>query len=137
MYTQAGPQGEPGEPGPAGPTGEDGETGLVFQDEPPASTNVLWVDTDETAIEIPSGGTTGQVLAKVDSTDFNTEWIDVDIAALDDLVAASVFPIKLNEQTISANYSIPLGYNGLSAGPITIASGVIVTIPTGSSWSVV
>jgi hypothetical protein len=120
-----------------GEDGTDGETGLVFQNEPPTSTNVLWVDTDEDVIEIPSGGTAGQVLAKVDSTDFNTEWIDVDISELDDLVAASVFPIKLNEQTIVANYSIPSGYNGLSAGPITIASGVIVTIPTGSSWSVV
>ena len=46
-------------------------------------------------------------------------------------------PIKLNGQVISANYSIPVGYNGLSAGPITIASGVTVTIPDGSAWSVV
>ena len=46
-------------------------------------------------------------------------------------------PIKLNGQTISSNYSIPVGYNGLSAGPITIASGVTVTIPDGSAWSVV
>jgi hypothetical protein len=137
MYTQAGPQGEPGETGPEGPAGDDGETGVVFQDEPPVSTNILWVDTDETAIEIPSGGDAGQVLAKVDSTDFNTEWVDVDIDALDDLVVASTFPIKLNEQIILADYSIPVGYNGLSAGPITIDDGVVVTIPAGSSWSVV
>lgn len=45
--------------------------------------------------------------------------------------------IKMNAQTISANYAIPAGYNGMSAGPITIASGVTVTIPTGSSWSIV
>jgi hypothetical protein len=137
MYTQAGPAGATGPAGPAGPTGAAGEAGIVFQDNAPTSTEVLWVDTDESAIEIPSGGTAGQVLAKVDATDFNTEWVDVDIDALDDLVIASTFPIKLNEQTIVANYSIPAGYNGLSAGPITIASGVIVTIPTGSSWSVV
>jgi hypothetical protein len=137
MYTQAGPQGETGPAGPTGPTGDNGEAGIVFQTGAPTSTEVLWVDTDESAIEIPSGGTAGQVLAKVDATDFNTEWVDVDIDALDDLVVASTFPIKLNLQTISANYAIPAGYNGLSAGPITIASGVIVTIPTGSSWSVV
>lgn len=47
------------------------------------------------------------------------------------------FPIKLNLQTISANYTIPVGYNGLSAGPIIIANGVTVTIPDGSAWSVV
>lgn len=46
-------------------------------------------------------------------------------------------PIYLNGQTISANYSIPAGYNGISAGPITIAADVTVTIPVGSSWSIV
>ena len=46
-------------------------------------------------------------------------------------------PIHLNGQTISSNYTIPVGYNGLSAGPITIADGVTVTIPDGSAWSVV
>jgi hypothetical protein len=54
-----------------------------------------------------------------------------------ELQEAGVFPIKLNEQTITANYSIPVGYNGLSAGPITIDDGVVVTVPSGSSWSVV
>ena len=53
------------------------------------------------------------------------------------LETSSTTPIKLNGQTISSNYSIPLGYNGLSAGPITIANGVTVTIPDGSAWSVV
>jgi hypothetical protein len=138
MYTQAGPAGATGPAGPAGPTGAAGEAGIVFQDNAPVSTEVLWVDTDESAIEIPSGGTAGQVLAKVNSADFNTQWANaVSIPDFNNLVAASTFPIKLNEQTISANYAIPAGYNGLSAGPITIASGVIVTIPTGSSWSVV
>jgi microcystin-dependent protein len=46
-------------------------------------------------------------------------------------------PIKLNLQTISDDYIIPVGYNGLSAGPIIIADGVTVTIPDGSAWSVV
>lgn len=53
------------------------------------------------------------------------------------LETSSTTPIKLNGQTISSNYSIPVGYNGLSAGPITIANGVTVTIPDGSAWSVV
>jgi len=42
-----------------------------------------------------------------------------------------------NNATISANYSIASGNNGLSAGPVTVASGVTVTVPTGSSWAVV
>lgn len=45
--------------------------------------------------------------------------------------------IKMNIQTISYNYTIPTGYNGMSAGPITIADGITVTIPDGSSWSIV
>jgi len=36
--------------------------------------------------------------------------------------------------TISSNYSITSGNNALSAGPITINSGVSVTVPTGSTW---
>lgn len=39
-----------------------------------------------------------------------------------------------NAQTISSNYTMTNGYNGMSAGPITIATGVTVTIPTGSNW---
>lgn len=45
--------------------------------------------------------------------------------------------VKLNAQTISSNLSIPSGYNGMSAGPLTVADGVIVTIADGSAWSVV
>jgi len=40
-------------------------------------------------------------------------------------------------QTISADYTITAGTNGLSAGPITIDDGVTVTIPSGSTWTIV
>lgn len=36
--------------------------------------------------------------------------------------------------TISANYSITSGNNALTAGPITINSGISVTIPSSSTW---
>jgi hypothetical protein len=39
-----------------------------------------------------------------------------------------------NNTTINANYTITSGKNGMSVGAITIASGVSVTIPTGSRW---
>jgi hypothetical protein len=45
--------------------------------------------------------------------------------------------IKLNTQTIESNYTMPVGYNGYSAGPITISASVVVTIPPGSSWSII
>ena len=38
--------------------------------------------------------------------------------------------------TIASNYSITSGNNAIAAGPITINSGVSVTVPTGSTWVV-
>jgi len=42
-----------------------------------------------------------------------------------------------NSATIAANYTIGSGNNAISAGPITINSGVVVTVPSGSVWVVV
>jgi hypothetical protein len=42
-----------------------------------------------------------------------------------------------NSATISANYTIGTGNNAMSAGPITINTGVTVTVPTGSTWVIV
>ena len=42
-----------------------------------------------------------------------------------------------NNASITANYTIATGNNGMSAGPISVASGVTVTVPTGSTWIVV
>lgn len=42
-----------------------------------------------------------------------------------------------NDQTVSVNYSITSGKNAMTAGPITIADGVAVTIPDGSVWTIV
>ena len=39
-----------------------------------------------------------------------------------------------NSQTITTDYTMTTGKNGQSAGPITIADGVTVTIPTDSNW---
>ena len=42
-----------------------------------------------------------------------------------------------NSATISANYTIGSGNNAMSAGPITVSTGFTVTVPTGSTWTVV
>ena len=42
-----------------------------------------------------------------------------------------------NDQTVSADYTIPTGKNAGTFGPISIASGVTVTVPSGSVWTVV
>jgi len=45
--------------------------------------------------------------------------------------------IVVNSQTVSASYTIGAGYSGMSAGPVTVASGQAVTISSGSRWVVV
>ena len=44
--------------------------------------------------------------------------------------------IVVNSNSVSASYSIPSGSNAMSAGPMTVASGQTVTVPSGSRWVV-
>jgi hypothetical protein len=53
-------------------------------------------------------------------------------ALADDILGA----IVLNKQSIDVSYDIPDNLNGASVGPITIATGVVVTVPAGSRWMV-
>jgi len=52
-------------------------------------------------------------------------------------VAVSGGAIWENAEVIATNYTITTDYNALSAGPITVNSGVTVTIPSGSRWVIV
>jgi hypothetical protein len=45
--------------------------------------------------------------------------------------------IFVNSNTVTESYSIPSNNNAMSAGEITIASGVTVTVPSGSRWAIV
>lgn len=45
--------------------------------------------------------------------------------------------IVVNSQTISENYTIASGDNGGSFGPVSVASGITVTVSSGSVWTVV
>ena len=42
-----------------------------------------------------------------------------------------------NSQTISANHTIPVGSNGMSAGPVTVNNGISLTISNGSTYTIV
>jgi hypothetical protein len=42
----------------------------------------------------------------------------------------------VNSKTVSTNYSIPVGSNAIAVGPVTVAGGAAVTIPSGSRWLV-
>lgn len=45
--------------------------------------------------------------------------------------------IILNNQTITASYTIPVGSNAMSTGPVTAASGVTVTVSSGSRYIII
>jgi hypothetical protein len=44
--------------------------------------------------------------------------------------------LVVNSLTVASSYSIPSGSSAMSVGPITVASGQSVTVPSGSKWVV-
>jgi len=42
-----------------------------------------------------------------------------------------------NDRSVTASYTITTGKNAMTAGPVTIESGVVVTVPTDSFWTVI
>jgi hypothetical protein len=45
--------------------------------------------------------------------------------------------IVVNKLTVATSYTIAAGTSGMSAGPITVSGGVVVTVASGSRWVVV
>jgi hypothetical protein len=78
-------------------------------------------------------GTNNQVLTADSTTATGLKWA----AASGGSSNITALGLWENNATISANYSITAGNNGMSSGPISVASGVTVTVPSGSSWAVV
>lgn len=76
-----------------------------------------------------SSGTAGGV------SSFNTRTGAVTLTRAD--INAAVLGLYENDATISADYTITSGKNAMSAGPITVASGITVTVPSGSVWTIV
>ena len=42
-----------------------------------------------------------------------------------------------NDKAVGVGYSITSGKNAMSAGPVSINAGIAVTVPSGSSWTIV
>ena len=82
------------------------------------------VGTDE--LNVSGTGTSGQVL----SSDGDGSFSWVSSAPIDDIFYE-------NSTTVSSDYTLTTGKNAMSAGPITIGSGITVTVPSGSTWTVV
>ena len=71
-------------------------------------------------------GTTGQVLTS-GGTSGAVTWGDATVSSV----------ILENLQTISSDYTLTTNYNGVSAGPVAVSSGVTVTVPANALWAIV
>tara|TARA_B100000287_G_scaffold192523_1_gene181723 strand:+ start:1140 stop:1379 length:240 start_codon:yes stop_codon:yes gene_type:complete len=71
----------------------------------------------------------------IDSSGSTTELKDIVTANGDKQWVDQYGIIKVNRDTIAENVTIPSGSNGLSSGPITIASGYTVTV--NGEWAIV
>jgi hypothetical protein len=70
-------------------------------------------------------------------TTVQSAMVGVVSTASDNVAFTSDTPIYENLNTIRTSYVITTGSNAMSAGPITIANDVTVTIPDGSDWTIV
>lgn len=48
----------------------------------------------------------------------------------------STLPFWLNKGNVQVSYTVPNGYNAMSVGPITIDTGITVTIGSGETWTI-
>jgi hypothetical protein len=44
--------------------------------------------------------------------------------------------LLMNNMTVGTSFTIPTGYSASAVGPVTISSGVTITVPSGSRWVV-
>ncbi len=149
-----GPTGTQGDQGIAGPTGPTGPTGSNGIDGPtgPTGTNGTIGPTGPTgagaSVSITNDTTTATniypALLAVTSgtpTDIYTSNAKLLYKPSTGELSASAprasNGIVVNVASVSENYTIATGDNGLSAGPVSIGSGVTVTVSSASVWSVI
>jgi hypothetical protein len=44
--------------------------------------------------------------------------------------------VRINANILTENVSITTGYNGSSAGPLTLANNVVVSVANNSTWTI-
>jgi hypothetical protein len=135
-----GPTGATGATGAAstvtGPTGATGATGATGPTGAGASITISNDTTTATAEYPVFSATTSGTPTNFYTSNANLLYTP-SLGQLTALNVASSEGIFINSTTISVNYSIPSNYNGGTFGPVTVNSGVTVTIPSGSTWVVV
>ena len=69
-----------------------------------------------------------------------SQWVDATtgyVGYTGSAASAAGGVVHENGTSIASNYTMSSGVNGMSTGPITINSGVTVTIPSGQRWVVI
>jgi len=85
---------------------------------PTANTGYFRYNTDLITFEGYNGTTWGPIGSGSKGGDANTAFVET-------------------STTITSNYTISTGYNAITAGPVSVANSVVVTIPSGSNWVIV
>jgi hypothetical protein len=102
-------------------------------------TNTSWA-TVATGDVVGPGSSTDNAISRFDGT--TGKLIQNSTATLSDdgtITSAQIAAsngLVLNSNTVSASYTIPANYNAVSVGTITVSSGAVVTVPSGSRWMV-
>ena len=79
-------------------------------------------------------GTNGQVLVADSTQSSGVKWATAAAGATGGGTDQIFYE---NGQTVTTSYTLSTNKNAVTAGPVTINTGVTVTVPSGSSWVVV
>ena len=70
--------------------------------------------------------------------DASTQTVDISISGGSGAVGTGTDKVFYeNDQTVTQSYTISAGKNAMVAGPIAVASGKTITIPSGSELTIV
>jgi trimeric autotransporter adhesin len=128
-------------------------TSLIFSDPPPSGSNNISArylgipsagsgltltddnSTNATRYLISTANTSGSITtANVSSAEF---FVNPGTNILSAPVLNASYGIHMNPATLSTSYTIPANNNAMSAGPVTIANSVTITVSTDANWTIV
>jgi hypothetical protein len=128
-----GPTGTAGTNGPTGPTGTNGTNGPTGPTGAGASFAITNDTSTSTNIYPALLGATSGTPAGIYTSDPKYLY-KPSTGELQASVPVALNGIVVNSQTVATSYTIAAGYSGMSAGPVTVASGQSVTVSSGSRW---
>jgi hypothetical protein len=83
------------------------------------------------------GNTTGNTLTKATLTAGSGVAITNGTGSITISATGTDGPILESKQVIDQDYTLSVGFNGISAGPVEVADTYTVTVPAGATWVIV